>query len=84
MVDPRPVCELLRQWSTLHPEFAYLPRKFKIAVCASQEDRAIVAAHDVGLYLKKNNQGELVADVLVGGGLGRTPILGVVIKHDLP
>ena len=84
VVDPRPVCELLRQWSTLHPEFAYLPRKFKIAVCASQEDRAIVAAHDVGLYLKKNNQGELVADVLVGGGLGRTPILGVVIKHDLP
>jgi len=84
VVDPRPICELLRQWSTLHPEFAYLPRKFKIAVCASQEDRAVVAAHDVGLYLKKDNQGELVADVLVGGGLGRTPILGAVIKHDLP
>ncbi|TXI12270.1 MAG: nitrite/sulfite reductase [Polynucleobacter sp.] len=84
IVDPRVVCELLRQWSTLHPEFAYLPRKFKIAVCASKEDRAIVAAHDVGLFLKKNNQGELVADVLVGGGMGRTPILGVIIKKDLP
>ncbi|MFM8462141.1 MAG: nitrite/sulfite reductase [Polynucleobacter victoriensis] len=84
VVDPRPVCELLRQWSTLHPEFAYLPRKFKIAVSASKEDRAIVAAHDLGLYLKKNTQGELVADVLVGGGMGRTPILGVIIKHDLP
>ena len=84
VVDPRPVCELLRQWSTLHPEFAYLPRKFKIAVSASKEDRAIVAAHDLGLYLKKNTKGELVADVLVGGGMGRTPILGVIIKHDLP
>ncbi|MFM9155087.1 MAG: nitrite/sulfite reductase, partial [Polynucleobacter victoriensis] len=84
IVDPRPVCELLRQWSTLHPEFAYLPRKFKIAVSASKEDRAIVAAHDLGLYLKKNTQGELVADVLGGGGMGRTPILGVIIKHDLP
>ena len=84
IVDPRVVCELLRQWSTLHPEFAYLPRKFKIAVCASQEDRAIVAAHDLGLFLKKNNQGELIADVLVGGGMGRTPILGVIIKKDLP
>ncbi|SNC60479.1 nitrite/sulfite reductase [Polynucleobacter victoriensis] len=84
IVDPRPVCELLRQWSTLHPEFAYLPRKFKIAVSASKKDRAIVAAHDLGLYLKKNTQGELVADVLVGGGMGRTPILGVIIKHDLP
>ncbi len=84
IVDPRVVCELLRQWSTLHPEFAYLPRKFKIAVCASKEDRAIVAAHDVGLFLKKNSQGELIADVLVGGGMGRTPILGVIIKKDLP
>jgi len=84
IVDPRVVCELLRQWSTLHPEFAYLPRKFKIAVCASKVDRAIVAAHDVGLFLKKNNQGELIADVLVGGGMGRTPILGVIIKKDLP
>ena len=84
IVDPRPVCELLRQWSTLHPEFAYLPRKFKIAVSASKEDRAIVAAHDLGLYLKKNSQGDLVADILVGGGMGRTPILGVIIKRDLP
>ena len=84
IVDPRPVCELLRQWSTLHPEFAYLPRKFKIAVSSSKEDRAIVAAHDLGLYLKKNAQGDLVADILVGGGMGRTPILGVIIKRDLP
>ena len=84
IVDPRAVCELLRQWSTLHPEFAYLPRKFKIAVSASMEDRAIVAAHDVGLYLHKNDKGELLADVLVGGGMGRTPILGVIIKRDLP
>ena len=84
IVDSRPVCELLRQWSTLHPEFAYLPRKFKIAVSASKEDRAIVAAHDLGLYLKKNAQGDLVADILVGGGMGRTPILGVIIKRDLP
>lgn len=73
IVDPRPVCELLRQWSTLHPEFAYLPRKFKIAVSASKEDRAIVAAHDLGLYLKKNAQGDLVADILVGGGMGQKP-----------
>ncbi len=84
IVDPRPICELLRQWSTLHPEFAFLPRKFKIAVSASQEDRAIVAAHDLGLFLRNNEQGELVADVLVGGGMGRTPIIGTIIQHDLP
>jgi sulfite reductase (NADPH) hemoprotein beta-component len=84
IVDPRPVCELLRQWSTLHPEFAFLPRKFKIAVSASTEDRAIVAAHDLGIFLRHNTQGELVADILVGGGMGRTPIIGTVIQKDLP
>ncbi|MEN9930955.1 MAG: hypothetical protein RL604_1202 [Pseudomonadota bacterium] len=84
IVDPRPICELLRQWSTLHPEFAFLPRKFKIAVSASKEDRAIVAAHDLGIFLKQNAQGDLLADVLVGGGMGRTPIIGTVIQKDLP
>jgi len=84
IVDPRPVCELLRQWSTLHPEFAFLPRKFKIAVSAAKEDRAIVAAHDLGIYLHKNATGDLLADILVGGGMGRTPIIGTVIKKDLP
>jgi sulfite reductase (NADPH) hemoprotein beta-component len=84
IVDPRPICELLRQWSTLHPEFAFLPRKFKIAVNASKEDRAIVAAHDLGIFLKHNAQSELLADVLVGGGMGRTPIIGTVIQKDLP
>jgi sulfite reductase (NADPH) hemoprotein beta-component len=84
IVDPRPICELLRQWSTLHPEFAFLPRKFKIAVSASKEDRAIVAAHDLGIFLKHNTKGELLADVLVGGGMGRTPIIGTVIQKDLP
>lgn len=84
IVDPRPICELLRQWSTLHPEFAFLPRKFKIAVSSSKEDRAIVAAHDLGLFLMNNEQGELVADVLVGGGMGRTPIIGTIIQYGLP
>ncbi|MEY4062302.1 MAG: hypothetical protein RLZZ472_160 [Pseudomonadota bacterium] len=84
IVDPRPICELLRQWSTLHPEFAFLPRKFKIAVSSSKEDRAIVAAHDLGLFLRNNEQGELVADVLVGGGMGRTPIIGTIIQYGLP
>ncbi|MBU3584804.1 nitrite/sulfite reductase [Polynucleobacter sp. AM-26B4] len=84
IVDPRPICELLRQWSTLHPEFAFLPRKFKIAVSSSKEDRAIVAAHDLGLFLRNNEKGELVADVLVGGGMGRTPIIGTIIQYGLP
>ena len=84
IVDPRPVCELLRQWSTLHPEFAFLPRKFKIAINGAEQDRAIVAAHDVGIHLKKNAAGELVATMYAGGGLGRTPILGSKIKDDLP
>lgn len=84
IVDPRPICELLRQWSTLHPEFAFLPRKFKIAVNGAKEDRAIVAAHDVGIHLEKNEKGELLANVYAGGGLGRTPILGVLVKEGLP
>jgi sulfite reductase (NADPH) hemoprotein beta-component len=84
IVDPRPYCEVLRQWSTFHPEFAYLPRKFKIAVCGSKEDRAATAVHDIGVYLRRDNAGEVVLDVLVGGGLGRTPIVGHIIKSGLP
>jgi sulfite reductase (NADPH) hemoprotein beta-component len=83
-VDPRPVCELLRQWSTLHPEFAFLPRKFKFAVCGAKEDRTILLCHDVGISLKNNSGGELVADIYAGGGMGRTPILGSLIKESLP
>lgn len=82
--DPRPWCELIRQWSTLHPEFAFLPRKFKIAVCGSQEDRAAFLLHDIGLQLVKNTQGELGFEVFVGGGLGRTPIIGSSIRKFLP
>lgn len=82
--DPRPYCEILRQWSTLHPEFAGLPRKFKIAVCASHEDRAVTFAHDIGLYLHKNPEGEIGFRVSVGGGLGRTPIIGSTIREFLP
>ncbi|MCA3831125.1 MAG: nitrite/sulfite reductase, partial [Burkholderia sp.] len=83
-IDPRPWAEILRQWSTFHPEFAWLPRKFKIAVSGSKDDRAAVQIHDLGVYLKKNAQGEVVASILAGGGLGRTPIIGAVIKEDLP
>jgi sulfite reductase (NADPH) hemoprotein beta-component len=74
--DPRPYCELIRQWSTLHPEFAFLPRKFKIAVCGSDEDRAAILAHDIGLELVPNASGEIGFKVFVGGGLGRTPVIG--------
>ena len=81
--DPRPYCELIRQWSTLHPEFAYLPRKFKIAVCGSESDRAAIFSHDVGLALQRNAQGDLGVRVLVGGGLGRTPVIGSVIEEWL-
>lgn len=77
--DPRPWCELIRQWSTLHPEFAFLPRKFKIAVCGSEEDRAAIYAHDIGLELVRNERGETGFRVLVGGGLGRTPVIGAEI-----
>ena len=74
--DPRPWCEIIRQWSTFHPEFAFLPRKFKIAVCASETDRAAIHAHDIGLELVPNAEGELGFRVLAGGGLGRTPVIG--------
>ncbi|MEK0430104.1 MAG: sulfite reductase hemoprotein beta-component [Pseudomonadota bacterium] len=84
LADPRPYIEILRQWSTFHPEFAFLPRKFKIAVNAAAEDRAAVQAHDIGLNLVKNAAGELGFQVLVGGGLGRTPIIGSVIRDFLP
>ena len=86
-VDPRPVCELLRQWSTLHPEFAHLPRKFKFAINGAKEDRTVLLCHDVGIELKKDpnvNNGELTADIYAGGGMGRTPILGSLIKQGLP
>ena len=82
--DPRPYCEVIRQWSTHHPEFTYLPRKFKIAVTGSPEDRAASEVHDVGLHLKRDEQGNIGFQVLVGGGLGRQPIIGVVIREFLP
>ncbi len=84
IVDPRPYAELLRQWSTLHPEFAFLPRKFKIAVSGALEDRAAIAWHDIGLQLLKNAAGEVGFKVLVGGGMGRTPVIGQVINEFLP
>ena len=84
IVDPRPYAEVMRQWSTLHPEFAFLPRKFKIAVTGATEDRAAIAWHDVGLQLKKNAAGAVGFQVLVGGGMGRTPIIGTVIREFLP
>ena len=84
IADPRPWCEILRQWSSFHPEFAYLPRKFKIAVSASEQDRALTQLHDIGLQLIRNEQGETGFRVLVGGGMGRTPVLGKVINSFLP
>ncbi len=84
IVDPRPYAELIRQWSTLHPEFAHLPRKFKIAITGATEDRAAIGWHDVGLQLLKNAEGDVGFKVLVGGGMGRTPINGVVIREFLP
>ena len=81
--DPRPYCEIIRQWTTLHPEFDYLPRKFKIAVSGSLHDRAATQFHDIGLHLVKNDAGEVGFKVLVGGGLGRTPVIGQVIKPYL-
>ncbi|MGZ5240526.1 MAG: nitrite/sulfite reductase [Caldimonas sp.] len=84
IVDPRPYCEILRQWSTLHPEFAFLPRKFKIAVSGALEDRAAIAWHDIGLQLKKDASGEIGFEVRVGGGMGRTPIIGTVVRAFLP
>jgi len=83
-VDPRPYCEILRQWSTLHPEFAFLARKFKIAVTGAREDRAATAWHDIGLQLRKNEQGEIGFRVLVGGGMGRTPMIGTPFSEFIP
>ena len=85
IADPRPTCELIRQWSTFHPEFAFLPRKFKIAVSALEEkDRAATSFHDIGVYIVKNDAGEMGYKIKVGGGLGRTPIIGSVIREFLP
>ncbi|MBY6090080.1 nitrite/sulfite reductase [Maritimibacter alkaliphilus] len=84
IADPRPVAELIRQWSTDHPEFQFLPRKFKVAVTGSPNDRAVTRAHDIGLRMVRNDKGEPGYEVLVGGGLGRTPMIGKVIKDFLP
>jgi len=84
VVDPRPYAELIRQWSTLHPEFAFLPRKFKIAITGAAEDRAAIGWHDVGLQMVKNAAGEVGFKVLVGGGMGRTPVIGSQIRAFLP
>ena len=84
VVDPRPFCEILRQWSTLHPEFAFLPRKFKIAVSGAQEDRAATFWHDVGLHVQRNAEDEVGFKVLVGGGMGRTPVIASTIRSFLP
>ena len=77
--DPRPWCEIIRQWSTLHPEFAFLPRKFKIAVCGSAEDRAAIHHHDIGVELVPNEAGETGFRIIAGGGLGRTPVIGSTV-----
>ncbi len=82
--DPRPVGELLRQWSSLHPEFSYLPRKFKIAVTGAPNDRAAVKVHDIGLRLHKTDQGAIGWEVMVGGGQGRTPMIAVTVREFLP
>ena len=84
IADPRPYCEIIRQWSTFHPEFAFLPRKFKIAVIGTENDRAATQVHDIGLHVKQNDKGELGFEVIVGGGLGRTPVIGKVINEFLP
>ncbi len=84
LADPRPYCEIIRQWATLHPEFSYLPRKFKIAVTASPADRAAAEVHDVGVRLKRGADGAIGFEILAGGGLGRTPIIGHVIRDYLP
>jgi sulfite reductase (NADPH) hemoprotein beta-component len=84
LADPRPVAELLRQWSSLHPEFSYLPRKFKIAVTGAPHDRAAVKVHDIGLRTHRNVAGERGWEVIVGGGQGRTPIVGITVREFLP
>ena len=84
LIDPRPLAEILRQWSTINPEFLFLPRKFKIAICSAEEDRAAIMMHDIGLYLYLDESGQMLLRVIVGGGLGRTPILGLQIREGLP
>jgi len=84
LIDPRPYAEIMRQWSTLHPEFAFLPRKFKIAISGALEDRAATAWHDVGLHLRRNAQGQVGFKVLVGGGMGRTPMIASTLREFLP
>ena len=84
IADPRPYCEIIRQWSTFHPEFTYLPRKFKIAVIGTCSDRAATQLHDIGLHVVKNDAGDIGFEVIVGGGLGRTPVIGKVIRPFLP
>ena len=84
IADSRPYCEIIRQWSTFHPEFAYLPRKFKIAVCGTSDDQAATQVHDIGLFIVRNDAGELGFRVLAGGGLGRTPVIGKAIREFLP
>src|SRR5271168_3926556 len=82
--DPRPWCEIIRQWSTFHPEFSYLPRKFKIAVTGAPRDRAASLVHDVGVHIVRGPAGDLGFEILAGGGLGRTPIIGQVVREFLP
>ena len=84
LIDPRVYCELIRQWSTFHPEFAFLPRKFKIAVNGAIADRAATWVHDIGLHAVRNESGDIGFRVIVGGGLGRTPMIGVVVREYLP
>ncbi|HEX2545206.1 MAG TPA: nitrite/sulfite reductase, partial [Ramlibacter sp.] len=84
VADPRPFAEILRQWSTLHPEFAFLPRKFKVALNGGRDDHAALGWYDIGLQLVRNDAGELGFKVLVGGGMGRTPIIGTVVRPFLP
>jgi sulfite reductase (NADPH) hemoprotein beta-component len=84
VIDPRPYIEILRQWSTLHPEFAFLPRKFKIAVTGAAEDRAAIEWHDIGLHLRKNDAGEIGFKVLAGGGMGRTPVIATTVREFVP
>src|SRR5690606_5603336 len=84
VIDPRPYCEIIRQWSSFHPEFAFLPRKFKIAVTGSDMDRATIQVHDIGLQVVLNDDGEVGFKVYVGGGLGRTPVVGSLIREFLP
>ena len=83
VIDPRPLAEILRQWSTFHPEFAFLPRKFKIAISGTREDRAVTWFHDIGLHLQEQD-GKVGFRVIVGGGLGRTPIRGQIVREFLP